>query len=431
MIKYNNCEKEICEMIVEPYKAKSLIRTSTPSLFSWSEVYLNPYQGCYHDCKYCDGKSEGYYMHEDFADRIRVKINAPHFLEQYLRKKGFIPLHREKTSTLVDFIPSLKEKVRLTLPPKFVLHIGGGVCDVYQPAEAQVKITRALLRIVYDYQFPVIILTKNCNVLQDLDILKAINEDTYACVSFTITLTDENTQKIFEPRASTTQERFEAIKILRKEGIHAGVYFYPVLPFIGDTDENMQALYEEAKKAGAEFVYCWGLTLKPGRNKKEFLHTIERYFPSLLSKYQRLYSNNNKYGTVDPDQFKKMGLQQPEIKAFNLGYQYGLPYSAERYIPEGRIKTNLQVSEVLLKIAYVKGCILQDSKEVGALKKAARFLETYQEDISGLEQDEICILFAKKVLPYIHGAVEESKSKNKNKSKYLETLEERAYRTCL
>lgn len=198
-------------------------------------------------------------MHEDFAERIKVKVNAPHLLEQYLRKKGFIPFGREKTSTLVDFIPSLKEKAQLTQPGKFILHIGGGVCDVYQPAEKEVEITRKLLQIACDYKFPVIILTKNHLVLRDLDLLKKINENNYACCSFTITLANEKMQKIFEPKASTTKERFDAIKTLRKEGIHSGVYFYPVLPFIGDTDKNMQSIYDNAKKTGAEFVYCWGV----------------------------------------------------------------------------------------------------------------------------------------------------------------------------
>ena len=325
-------------MIIEKYEAKSLIRTCSSSLFSWGEAYLNPYQGCYHDCVYCDGKSEGYYMHADFGERIRVKINAPILFEQFLKKKGFIHLHREKTSTLVDFLPSIKDSVQPRRPGKFIVHIGGGVCDVYQPAEKEIKITRKLLQITYDYKFPVFILTKNKLVLRDLDLLTKINEESYANVSFTITLADEKTQKIFEPRASTTQERFEAIKRLRDEGIHSGVYFYPTLPFIGDTDENMQTIYKQAKKVGTEFVYCWGLTLKPGRNKQEFFQTLEKHFPLLLQKYEKLYGNEDKYGNLDVTQAKEMGLTWPEVKGYKLGYEHGMPYAVKRYIPDGRIE---------------------------------------------------------------------------------------------
>ena len=405
--------------MIEYYNAKSLIRTSNPGLFSWSEAYLNPYQGCYHDCKYCDGKSEGYYMHKDFAERIKVKVNAPQLLEQYLRKNKFIPLRREKTSTLLDFAPGLKEQV--TQPAKFILFIGGGVCDVYQPAERETQMTRTLLGIAHDYKFPVCILTKNTLVLRDLDLLKKINKDSYACCSFTITLKGD-TQKIFEPNASTTKERFEAVKTLRDNGIHAGVYFYPVLPFIGDTNENMQGIYATAKKVKAEFVYCWGLTLKPGRSKQEFLYTVKKHFPSLLPKYKKLYGNNHTYGHCDVDQFKKMGLEYPEIKGYRIGYQLQMPYTAERFIPEGRIATNLKIAEVLLKMAYIKGYILQES-QTRSLYEAAHFLEEYQKDLGLLTSAAVKRLPpTKEVHEYINEFVS-------TKSKHLEELEKTAYRT--
>ncbi|MGD2249745.1 MAG: radical SAM protein [Candidatus Methanofastidiosia archaeon] len=408
-------------MIIEEYTAKSVIRTSTPGLFSWSEYYLNPYQGCYHDCRYCDGKSEGYYMHADFAERIKVKVNAPALLEKFLRKKGFIPLNREKTLTLIDFAPGLKGTVKEKQPGKFVLFIGGGVCDVYQPAELDTKITRELLQIAYDFGFPVCILTKSNLVLRDLDLLKKINDETYACCNFTITLSDEM-QKIFEPGASSTSERFNAVKTLRDNGIHSGVYFYPVLPFIGDTDDNMEDIYRRAQKVGAEFVYCWGLTLKPGRSKNEFLHTVKEHFPLVYPKYELLYSNNNKYGYMDVEQFKKLRLIFPEIKGFVLGYEHGLPYTADRYIPPGRITTNLKVAEVLKKIGYIKQYILQDSK-VHSFYKAAKFLETYQKDISNAEGIE-GVPILKNMSKYINEVIKG------NESTYLKDLEKKAYYTA-
>lgn len=410
-------------MRIEKFIAKSLIREARPSLFSWAEIYLNPYQGCYHDCKYCDGKSEGYYMHEDYADRIRVKINAPTLLEQFLKKKGFVPIRGERTSTLVDYLPSLKGQADFHNKAPFILYIGGGVCDVYQPAERKVRITQKLLQIAHDYSFPVMVLTKNKSVLRDLDLLKKINEDNYACVNFTITLSEEKMQKIFEPRASTTQERFRAIKKLREEGIHSGVYFYPTLPFIGDTDENMEAIYNQAKAVDAEFVYCWGLTLKPGRSKNEFLQTIEKNLPSFLPKYRKLYANNDKYGNLDEKQFKKMDLVWPEVKGFKLGYERGLGYTAEHYIPEGRIKINLQISEVLFKIAYIKAHILRNSKtEVRELHQTAMFLNTFQQDVSKLKVEEFKKLpIARSVHPLISEFIKEGKSG------YLEKLEDEAY----
>ena len=406
-------------MIIEEYNAKTLMRKSSPSLFSWSEHYLNPYQGCYHDCQYCDGKSEVYHMHEDFGDRIRVKKNAPHLLEQFLKKQGMIT-----GSTLDNHLKLSKRYPK----PEFILFIGGGVCDVYQPAEKQVKMTRTLLRLAHLYNVPVQILTKSSLVLRDLDIFKEINERTYAGVNFSITLLDEDAQKIFEPRASTTTERFNAIQILRKEGIHSGVYFYPPLPFIGDTDENMLAIFQRAKEVGAEFVYVWSLTLKPGRNKISFLRTIQEHYPHLLSKYRQLYGNNNKYGTLDPVQLKKLNLIYPEIKAFKYNYEFGLPYTSRRYIPPGRIENNLRLVEILMKAAYIDSNIIYQKaiSETYQLNKSANLLENHPEDVFELNKSE----FKKLNIPIAAHPFIIDYFLNR-KSTLLKDLEEKAYKVVL
>ncbi len=410
-------------MIVEEYDAKTLIRSSKTSLFSWSEAYLNPYQGCYHDCKYCDGKSEGYYMHDDFGERVKVKRNAPQLLEQYLKKQGFFPINREKTSTLVDYFPNLRDSAASKTPGKYVLFIGGGVCDVYQPAEKEVKMTNKLLQIANDYKMPVSFLTKNNLILRDLDLLKKINEDSYASASFSITLADEETQKIFEPRASTTLERFEAIEKLRDEGIHSGVYFYPTLPFIGDTDENMKAIYNQAKEVGAEFIYCWGLTLKPGRNKREFINTVEKNFPDLLPKYTKLYSNEDKYGNLDTEAFKEFNLIWPEIKGYKLGYELGLDYTSKRYVPEGRIHFNLRITEILHRIAYLKSLFIKSSKyEISKLNQASRIINNTEEDVSKMDEKNLKEIGVDEITSdYIFEFAE------KKESIYLKNLEKEAY----
>lgn len=410
-------------MIVEEYDAKTLIRSSKTSLFSWSEAYLNPYQGCYHDCKYCDGKSEGYYMHDDFGERIKIKRNAPQLLEQYLKRQGFFPINREKTSTLVDYFPNLRDLAASKISEKHLLFIGGGVCDVYQPAEKEVKMTRKLLQIAHDYKMPVSFLTKNNLILRDLDLLKKINEESYASASFSITLADEETQKIFEPRASTTQERFDAIGTLREEGIHSGVYFYPTLPFIGDTDENMKSIYNKAKEVGAEFIYCWGLTLKPGRNKMEFMNTLKENFPDLLQKYTKLYGNEDKYGNLDASVFEEYGLIWPEIKGYKLGYELGLDYTSKRYVPEGRINTNIEITELLYRIAYLKSFFIKSSKyEINRLNQASVIINNTKDDISKMDEEGLKKIGVDKItFDYIFEFIE------KNKSIYLKNLEKEAY----
>ncbi len=410
-------------MKIENYEAKSLVRQGGVSIFSWAETYLNPYQGCYHDCVYCDGKSEQYYMHEDFGERIRVKTNAPELLIKFLKKQGFKSVHSKKQFSITDFFPVLRRDVKSDCKPKSIIAIGGGVCDVYQPAEKEVKMTRKLLEIVYDYQLPLWILTKNKLVLRDIDLIKKINKESYACVNFTITLADERARKIFEPKASSSKERFEAIRILRKEGIPSGIYFYPCLPFIGDTEENVNSIYQKAKEVDAQFVNCAGLTLKPGRNKNEFMETIRTNYPDIYPKYKQLYGNENKNGSFDIDQFKKLSLIWPAIKGYKYGYESGISFVADRYVPEGRIESNLKIAELLLMISYIKRNVIHDSKfESQDFNRAAHLVENSARDFGLLVEDEFNEISTNKLVrSIIQEFVEQGKSS------YFRNLEKKAY----
>ncbi len=375
------------DLIIQPFKAKTLIRTSSQTP---SQVHLNPYQGCYHNCAYCFGKSEEYYMHHDYCERIRVKINAPELLESYLKKKDFIPYNRNRTSTLVDYIPYSNNDIKSSLPPKFVISMFGNVCDVYQPAEKKVEITRKLLQIAYDYGFPIRILTKSSFVLRDLDLLNKIHQDSFARVDVTVTLYDEEMQKIFEPNASSTSERFETVRILRENGISSGIYITPVLPFIGDSQDNLSQIINKAKEVNAEFIISGGLTLSPGRNKQDFLKTIETHFPEYLEKYKLIYSNNNKYGQPNPKKAELLNLIDPIKKGYELSKKNNLFFYEPRIIPDGQIHANLLIATALYRIAFLQDKI-NKSEEINIKEyhQAAKFCELLNQDIYSMSNEEI------------------------------------------
>jgi DNA repair photolyase len=346
------------------------------------EYTLNPYQGCWHDCKYCDGKSERYYMHKQFGNVIRAKSNADELLKAFLKNKG----HTERVCEQASLLEEERKK------DTFTLLIGGGVCDVYQPAELEVRLMRKILRTAYDYGVPVIIVTKSHFVLEDMDLLKGINGETYAAVHFSLGLAEDETRAIFEPRASSADQRTAALKTLRDNGIHGGFYALPILPFIGDTDRNFRTVFDRAGQARAEFLYAGGLTLTPGRNKDEFLQTIQWHMPEFLQRYQDLYRNNDKYGCMDRFAKRKYGVVTPEVLAFTYGYESGVPFCAPRYIPKGRIEANLRLSELLVGAAYIKRSVLGDWHGGTVLYRDAGFIENYQRDIYSLRRDEAAAL---------------------------------------
>ncbi|MCE7739147.1 MAG: radical SAM protein [Candidatus Heimdallarchaeota archaeon] len=396
-------------MIIEKYQAKSLIRTSRRSPH---HIHLNIYQGCFHNCSYCDGKSDEYFMHDDYSNTIRAKINAPELLEEYLKNKGFLPINREKTNTLLDFIPQSSRKKMASDNPKFIINIFGNICDVYQPAEAELEITRKILQVAYDYGFPVRILTKNALVLRDIDLIKKINQDTFARVAFTITLSNPQEQLIFEPNASSTNERLTALKKLREEGIPAGVYITPVIPWIGDKDANLIELFQQLKDVKAEFVITGGLTLKPGRNKEDFLKTIDEHHPELLVLYDELYRNNSIYGQPDMEIWKKYKLQNPIKQGYQMSREFGINFYEPRYIPEGTIRINLEIATILSRIAFLMAEIYEESwHKAYELREAAIELENYPSDISLMKFEEILTLpFEKHVFRHIIEMLQTGKS---------------------
>ena len=197
---------------------------------------MNLYRGCSHGCIYCDSRSKCYHMDHAFED-IEVKANAVELLESALKRK--------------------RGKCMLGT---------GSMTDPYIPLESELGHVRKALSLAYQYGFGFTLITKSNRVLRDLDLLKSINDKTKCVVQMTLTTYDESLCRKLEPNVSTTQERFETLKLLRKEGIPTVVWLCPILPFINDTEENLTGILNycvEAKVYGI-INFGMGMTLREG-----------------------------------------------------------------------------------------------------------------------------------------------------------------------
>jgi len=285
------------EMRYECVKAKSLL--SKPHVAdSWFHMNrsLNAYRGCEHGCVYCDGNSE-YYHVDNFYSHVRVKENAATLLRKELKKLGFTSKSELETETLWSFLDDEDAKrIAEKVPRKLVIGACGGVSDGFQQAEREYKITYRILEVLLDFGMPVFILTKSNLVLEYIDLLKEIHERSFANVVFTITCADDEVQKVFEPNASSSSEKFAALKEIRKAGLFGGVMATPIIPTIGDKVDNMTKLAKATKSANGEFIQFGGMTLKPGRQKEYFMRVIKRRYPENYDALVRIYENNNTYG---------------------------------------------------------------------------------------------------------------------------------------
>ena len=343
-------------MRYERIKAKSLL--SKPIMTDgWFHINrsMNAYRGCEHGCVYCDGMSENYHV-DNFLTHIRIKENAAQILRQELRKAGFTSRTVLETETLWSFLDEEDAK-RLAMKSqrKQVIGVCGGVSDGYQPAEREHEITRQVLETLLDFEMPVFVLTKSDLVLRDLDLLKKVHEVAFADVLFTITLADDEVQRIFEPRASTTSERYRALKKIRKEGLFGGVMATPIIPGIGDTYENMRGLAKAAKRAGAQFILWGGMTLKPGRQKKHFLNVVRKRFPEKLQLLERIFRKNHPYGHADYNELPVNIM----LRGYEICRDVGISDRTIRHRLPNESEANNQVLGVLLDIVFRQTYLLR------------------------------------------------------------------------
>lgn len=239
----------------------------------FSDVYtLNPYRGCEHACQYCYVMSDKYIPYkkkEEFFYKIQSKTNA-----------------------------SFLAKVSLQTIPQDCLIIIGSSCDPYQPIEKEYKNTRSVLEILCEYKNPVHIMTKSDLILRDIDLLSKITAESFLGVTFSVALDDESS-KIFEPRAPSPSKRFKTMSLLSSQGIRCGVSIAPVLPYITE-EKIVKSIISKANESGAKYIFSDDCSLRD-TNKLRFLAFIEKFYPKLIRRYEIMYSK----WTLPPAIFSK------------------------------------------------------------------------------------------------------------------------------
>lgn len=240
---------------------------------------VNPFLGCAFNCIYCYIYGSKY-GGED-TSILQLKSNAPEVLYRQLKKRA-----RKREYGFIGL---------------------GSSSEPYPPIEKGLQVTRELLKIIYRFKFPVSISTKSKLVLRDMDLLKKMNEkaiipenlksklDHGMIVSFSFSTVDPVLASIFEPGASTVEERLETMQKFKEEGFLVGANLMPLLPFLSDSEEDLDEMMGKMKEHGADFVLVAGLTLfgdKPTDCKVRYYNTLKKHFPELLPKTKRLFGNS-------------------------------------------------------------------------------------------------------------------------------------------
>ncbi|MCW4031103.1 MAG: hypothetical protein NWE80_01925 [Candidatus Bathyarchaeota archaeon] len=316
----------------------------------WSKYSASPYVGCYYGCEYCYSRDEKY----NRLAKEPAAAGLADLFSQYIKiKKNAVELLRK----------SLVNK------PREIISI-----DSYQPIESKYRLSRKMLEVCADMDFPVFINEKSPLLLKDLQVLKKINRQSYLNVGFSIVFSeDDRAKKTFEPHAPTIISRFETMKRLSNEGIGVGTVFMPILPFICDTDENVKEILRKTKDAGGAYVLDAGLTIR-GYCGTRFYRFLKEYDESLVKRYKKIYSDKKILGKVHANSHR---LVKKYCKEYGLANHIDRPID---FYPE-----EIQVNKKIAEYFYLKSRELMITEGKGykhfAFLKAAWKLDSLSENI--------------------------------------------------
>lgn len=216
-------EKEFRTEYIEVHPKSILNKVTSPDIPG--DYSLNPYQGCEHGCVYCYARNThpywGYSAGLDFEQKVLIKKGAAELLEATIRKKSW-----KATPIML-----------------------AGNTDIYQPAERQFGLTRAILEVLWRYKHPAGLITKNSLILRDLDILRLMAEQRLVHVSISLTTLDEDLRRMLEPRTASVSQRLKAIEGLSAAGVPVNAMLSPIIP--GLTDHEILPMAKAVAERGA------------------------------------------------------------------------------------------------------------------------------------------------------------------------------------
>ncbi|MGH7495458.1 MAG: hypothetical protein ACREOO_24125, partial [bacterium] len=330
----------------QPRKIVNVHRHVDP--WFWNRYSAHPYVGCRSGCEFCYLRGGRYLGRRDpntFDTLIQVKTNAAELLRRELAR----------------------------LNPE-VISCG----DWQQPAEDRYHLSRAMLEVVYDCNFPLFIVERSPLLIRDLDLLAAINQRTWVGVVLSYSNVDAKLKQAFEPRSPGIKRRLQTMERLAQAGILVGASLMPIIPFAGDDESHLLDAVRATKEYGGKFVLGGGLTMA-GVQAERTLAAAERLHPSSSSRWLELYGRNENgelnYGP--PRAYNaRIGVRIRELcTRFNLADR--MP----RFAGDGALAINKRLAEKLFLKMFDLELAQASPQRIWAYRKAAWSVDELPESL--------------------------------------------------
>jgi DNA repair photolyase len=171
---------------------------------------LNITNGCIFRCTYCYARG---YSQTPEKGAVHLYANLPRLLEEELLRKRVIP--------------------------KWV--ILNTSSDCFQPHPDILDVTYAVFRILLDHGIGISFLTKGVIPGRFFDLFGRSPEKILAQIG--LVSLSERYWKGYEPHTPSPERRIENIRILKKSGISPEIRIDPIIPFVTDTEGEVESFF--------------------------------------------------------------------------------------------------------------------------------------------------------------------------------------------
>lgn len=244
--------------------------------FRWT---INTTRGCLHQCVYCFARKTHEYLDldsgRDFDTQIIVKTNVVEVLRAELAKPSWG-----------------REHVAL-----------GTNSDPYMRAEGRYRLMPGIIAALAESGTPFSILTKGPLLRRDLPLLKEAAQQVPVSVAVSLAMVDGELQQRVEPGTPDPRARWGLIRAIADASLDCQVLAMPILPWLTDSEEHLDALHAALAQAGARDVTTGALHLRPGA-REWFMTWLAAQHPQLVGRYRRLYRGGS---YADRDYRRRLG----------------------------------------------------------------------------------------------------------------------------
>ena len=240
---------EVKELNVNRFISKSEIKGI--------DFVINSYVGCPNGCMYC-----------------------------YASFMKNLTKHNEEWGEFIDIKLSSYKLKSVSVTNK--TYLMSSTTDCYNLYEEKYKLTRNILSQLVNFDFNLIIETKNKLILRDLDLLKKFKN---LKVVISLNTLDDKVRCDLE-KYSSIESRIETLKELSKNNIYTILNIAPIMPYLTDYKKIIAATKDYVK----EYHFAF-LELK-NDTKRKFLKYINDNYKEYYLEYAKIYLlNDNNYFT--------------------------------------------------------------------------------------------------------------------------------------